>query len=921
MAGKEELLYRPDIRQPVRKLAEVVPEKPIDTNAPVDGTDKPDTITEVFYKRMEELKLYAKELAKRSTFLMDLILEDMDGYIGEAPGIILQYIHDLTGIDFDNPTYVYNGENNQSLANNQYPESNQSPANNQYPGNSRNNQYSGSSQYSDTASYPYSELGSNYAPLTDPVFTLPANVIKCIFRVANYYNNNTYDDKVLAAVENWDSAAFNNAIMDKATKLGYMDSVVYGLKMLWMVVKVCYVIIIHYTVGYPCALFSTMLNFEIPYKIKVSKKFKVTIEKWNLGKTIAKVFGKLETRFLKIVGFACADENEIPNCNDNSWEDIKFRKITCCTTTPFFFTPTEAGQPVYNLSKCFEQWIKSEIDPTPPGETSRIICSLDNSDDLAIVPTKAEVAKATAIAKYLTENPSKSDSMARSDIYTIQSAKAAADKGVMMTETIQSSLNVMTTYTRSEPDKSKWNCFGYTPETKTTNDQKGNIIPKRTAPGSLIIEQGNYFQEYMEKIDDSILSILKYADKIVIGTANLAKWGSSKQLCCYIYLLVTIASLFHSLISKGSICEELDSENEDGFANAMRNEFRWAIKVEANQDVQKFTALLKLIQQIIDIFIRKMERSLLIHGLVLPLGEMFEMIKLTLVNGLSSFMDILFAPLDLILVNIKAVPEIRAMINNQCFGFDKLLDFLSCSIGSLKYGLLLEVDDIINKFKLTDITLLDDIYLSRTRMEFLKALSRLIGIMINMILQLKDCYASEDTLNEISNVISPLSPDNTPTTLPNDPSPVAPDDISNGLLTGVIDQQQTTMYNGVADLIYLLKTPENIKYIDDCAVSLFGQNFLPDKETITKLESDPSRLSATFGEIGIIGDTMIQNDLFCTNCEKKVFKISDFVDDTGNILPPAEFMKRAEAFSDVKISDIETDMAEIFKILRGPVNV
>jgi hypothetical protein len=295
-------------------------------------------------------------------------------------------------------------------------------------------------------------------------------------------------------------------------------------------------------------------------------------------------------------------------------------------------------------------------------------------------------------------------------------------------------------------------------------------------------------------------------------------------------------------------------------------------------------------KQIIDIFLRKMERGLFLQGFVLPFGEMFEMIKLTLTNGLSSFLDILFGPLDMILVNLKAVPEFRHMINNQCFGFDKLMDFLSCTLGSLKFGILQEIGNLIDKMRLKDVALLDDIYLSRARFEFLKAISELLKIMIGLIFSIKDCYDSQEILNTI------------------------------------VDKQQAAMTDGVKNLNSLLTGnigPSNLKtskeraeYLDNSAISLFGQNFIPDDIRIAELENDKSTLSSTFGDLGMIGDTIIQTDLFCSNC-KSTFKVAEFITEDGYIIPPAEFIKKAEEFSDIKLADIQRDMTEIFDILRG----
>lgn len=815
MARTEDVLFRPHIDSIQRE--KIVKEKAKSSDIPEEIIDnKSKNILDSYKDRFKELEDLANNVLDRTNFLIDLQLEDIDGYLGDAPDVILQYTSELTGIEFKT-------EDNIIL------------------------------------------------PKSDPVYTLDSDTIKCIFRIAEYppYTNNPELSK---AVATWDSAGFQQAVMNDLKKVGAFNAIDYGKKLIELTVKICYVVIVHYTVGYQCAQFRRLLGgFKIPYSVKF-KKYKIKLKTFSLGNKIADVFKKIESALLKKVGFSCSSSDEI-ECNREKWDEVRFRRITCCTTSPFFFDGNNVGEPLLSTTKCFDQWVKAELE----GENSvRNICDYNNKNKDDIIPTTQEILKAKAIKEYLMENGSKSGELSRTDLNPLYSAKHSANTALAMSKSIQSTLNSTSVYNRTEEKGGIFNCFGYSPNQGKIPTMKHN----QSNSSPLFIELGAYFQEYLEAADKTILELLKYADKIVCGTANLARWGSSKQLCCYIYLLVIIASLFNSLITKGSICEDLDSENEDGFANKIRNELMWGETIQSNKEVEKFVALLRFIKQIIDIFIRKMERGLFLKGFILPFGQMFDEIKFQLLSSLSAFLDLLFGPLDSILVNIQAVPEIRHLINNECFGFDKFLSFLSCSLGSLKFGILDDVSNTLDKIRINDITLIDDIYLSRARFAFLRALSSLLKLMIDLIFSIKDCYDP----NTITNMI--------------------------------IEKQQDSMMETVANLGLMLKTKENAKKLDECSESLFGQNFIPEQDVIRSLDNDISTLSHTFGELGPIGDIIVETDLFCSNCESP-FKIAEFFTEDGNIIPPAEFIEKAEKFSDVKLSDLKVSMNNIFEILRG----
>ena len=152
MARTEDVLFRPHIDSIQRE--KIVKEKAKSSDIPEEIIDnKSKNILDSYKDRFKELEDLANKVLDRTNFLIDLQLEDIDGYLGDAPDVILQYTSELTGIEFKT-------EDNIIL------------------------------------------------PKSDPVYTLDSDTIKCIFRIAEYppYTNNPELSK---AVATWDLLAFS----------------------------------------------------------------------------------------------------------------------------------------------------------------------------------------------------------------------------------------------------------------------------------------------------------------------------------------------------------------------------------------------------------------------------------------------------------------------------------------------------------------------------------------------------------------------------------------------------------------------------------------------------------------------------------------------------------------------------------------
>lgn len=830
MAERDDLFYKPDIPAPERER-EPTPEPLTEERAyraqQIQEMGIPEDIPDPFtaYElRFKDYRIKAIEIKKRATFLMDKTIEDLDLYVGDAPLHVLRLITDLTDIHF-------------------------------------------------TDSY------GKPLPKTDPVYTIPPDIAQCIFRIAGAYAPRSQEKNLLDKTKDFDSDGFKNEVTNKMQNSSYLEQIMYGLQLLVIVLKMAHVIAVHYTVGWVCGFFKGKLNVGWKFKVPspISKKFGF---KWKLGDKIAGYFKKIEEQLLwmnGIVGYKCNKRGDPPiKCDSDGWRKVDFKRVNCCVMAPIFFGDNPETAPDFIQSTCFDKWVKQELDPS---YGARTICSYDNARNKELEPNEYEIVAAQETARYFETRPSITGTMGAGaeNIKALSKSIETADSGIVMTETVESAIKNNRSYQYTGVPSAPWDCFGMqdsdnrSPEERmmaAVNAAAGQWLPKGNGPPLV----GNSHFKFLEVIDNVLGEILAFADKTVASIANLAKWGSSKQLCCFIYLIVAIASIWRALITKGVWCPDM----EDGEAIRGELHVRWARDLRANKDLNQFVALLQVIKQIIDIFIRRMNRQIMIAGLTLPLGEMWEMIKVTIANGLSEFLDILFGPLDQLLAGIQTIPEIRHMINNECFGFDKFLAFLLCLLGNLKWGILNQIMKVLD-FSIPDITLLNDIILTRMRLKSLEALSKLLGAIINLILGLKDCYDPEDLINQ------------------------------------VIEKEIENEYKSAKNLMELAGSPENLAQFDEYSQPLIAESNSFSAEEQDAIDQLETGLARQFGEFGPAAKEIVDNAI-----NSPSLAVANFVDkETGEMLPPGEFVIMIEEMTGTKVSEIQESMRYIFDILRG----
>jgi len=842
----DDFLYQPGV-EPPKRVQEYAEEKIEEAGMSVPEMvdfieDVPDPLL-AMYQRFDYLESIGEALLIRSRFLLEKSIDDIDGYIGEIPPYLLEYTTDLTGIIFPEDTSA-------------------------------------------------------------PEYTLDDDTKQCIFRIAGYFDPTKDQDRIREAAENFDADALQDEVKSTIANMSYFNLMMYGVRLLILVLKMSYVITVHYTIGYLCGWFKG--------------KFKIPVAKYSLGDKISKGLRSAENALLKLAGYRCATSKQgdfecgggIVEAHDLERKS-RFKSIRCCTTSPIFFNPNTYAGMKLELAHCFKHWMRMELDPNGTG--SGTICAKENLDSDRN-PTAEEVEKAKLIADYLMHNDSKYGINGKDNVKPLSHAIQSATGAINMSQQVKSSVNSARDYQYNnfrDGKSSPFDCFGYKLSADATaenriinavNEQAGSWMSLPT-DDPFVANTGVFFMDYLQKMDGGITWLLNLADRVTIGTANLAKWGSSQQLCCWVYLMVFLASMVHRFIStggqfcnddmvecytcngtgevNGATCPTCmgtgEVQDSQKFARDLREEMygRWASDIKGSADVQMLVELLTVIKQIVDVFNGSMSRNTFLAGLKLPTQEMWEMIKLTLANGLSEFLDILFSPLDIMLSSIKGIPEIRMMMANDCFGIGEVFDFLSCQLGNLKWSMVNYVMQFID-FTISDVTIINDIYLSRTRLASLEALSKLLESMIDLILGLKDCYEPKALVDEI------------------------------------VQTQVNSQYNTYRDLHELMGAG-GLAQLDEASESLLGNEFPLSADEIDEVDNMPASLSSGFGDLKGIAEKIVTNGLF----GEETVAMSKYMDDAGNPLPYGEFVMKLEEDTGVQVTEIRESMLHIFDILQG----
>lgn len=814
-----DVLYKPNIPMPEREVEvspsaepeSLTPEQTEEIAArigvqPEDIPSEPFDLMRLVFANYQERGL---ELRRRAEFLLEKAIDNLDGYIGAAPPIIHQYVTLLFG-------------------------------------------------------RPLEDLEPS-----DEALTLTDCEKRCLFRIAGYFNPVKEDLELMDAVSDYDSKKVRDHIVKKINTKAFMDVINRMWIILVVVLKMSYVIAIHYTVGYVCAWFKGKIKIGIR-----RPRFRVVV-----GDKVAAILKSVENKLLGVVGYRCnAKEDPVPPCSQVPWEKISFNRINCCTKLPLFFVKGKNGEVRMEFSRCFQKFIRAELDPNNSGD--RVVCSSGNCADDTLEASAEEIESAKIIVNYLLENGTRYDVMERDNIPQLSRAIAHADTAVEMSKQVESSISTAKTYQYTGNRGSTWDCFGYTPIddpiTATFNSSRGTIRVEDMP----LVERGMGigsmdFLQYLNLLDTAVASGLKVADKITTGTAGLTKWASSKELCCWIYLFVVISSMWWNLKKHGTLCPDKD-KSED-----LREKMRIASTLRAGAGLSTFVALLRVLKQVVDMFRMRMKRRAFLAGIALPLHDMWEQIKLVIANGLAQMLDVLFGPLDLVLSGLRGLPELRMMIDNDCFGVGKFLDFLSCLLGDLKASLVNWVMQFID-VNLNDFVLINDIYISRHRLAFLDALSRLLGNMIKLILGLRDCY---------------------------DPSTLTDE---------IVQKQIDDQYNELKQLAEIFRTKEDQEYLELIATTpvMEGTTIVGSAEEIAGIDGMSGSISSGFADSSNFFATVVDPFMREATAYKPAMPpLTAFTDQEGNLVSLSKFIDIMTEKSGVGISEMKESMRSVYDII------
>jgi hypothetical protein len=533
-----------------------------------------------------------------------------------------------------------------------------------------------------------------------------------------------------------------------------------------------------------------------------------------------------------------------------------------------------------------------------PEKTTPKICSIVNANKVTLEPTEVQVSKASICCEALSTRPSVSGLTSTADLLPLQKSLENSEMAIMMSQKSQSALDSAREYQYTGESDDTLDCFGYS----MGDDLRYRMLNVPQMPRAIedlpILEEGRYFDDVFKGMDELLTGILKNADKVVISSANLMKWTSSKQLCCYVYLTVLLSTLSYRIYkfnkNEGSFCHGKTTCSQCGGTGckvcnftgevsefidteqAIINELRWASNVRNTEGLKNAIKLIQILKQIIDIFNNKSKHLIFIAGIRLPLSEMWEMIKLVISNALAQYLDLLFGPIDRAIASMKGVPDVRHMINNECFGFGDFLNFLQCLLGNLKYGIINEIMKHLD-FTMNDFTIINDIYLCRQRLAFLEALSNLFDNILGLLIGLKDCYDPETIVDKI------------------------------------IQKQQEDQYNKLEKYTDLMGA--DIPYADEVSRSLMQQTATFNSDEIAELDSMPGSVSRQMQGVG-------QDAIFILAKEVPSFdthelKISKFIGEDGKLLDIGRINEIMEEQTGISTRHVKESMESIIAILEG----
>lgn len=369
--------------------------------------------------------------------------------------------------------------------------------------------------------------------------------------------------------------------------------------------------------------------------------------------------------------------------------------------------------------------------------------------------------------------------------------------------------------------------------------------------------------ETMDAVLKGIEGMVAELDKFVTSVNMLTRFTTSRDFCCVIYILV----LLGNAVKGKAICPD----------NDISNFFKYAGKIKDKKEIAELKVLLGFLKAIIDTIRHSFSLGLQINGITIPLKDLMEQVRYTISNISKLLIDMVAEPWENALDSLLLNPEIQGIIANNCPLMFDFLAMLKCGLEWLKLkinGLVLELFQ--NNFE--NLELIRSIRIGGMRFKIMDMLSRLLGNMINLLISIGDCYDGDEYIQRIvSDTVEKQYSDAERVLKLLQAAQIKPEEFD----------KMTKTESGESPLDLSLSPAEDFKNQQLLSKGLPGLQFPQDDLTdYTGQILTPKTVS------------LIENSS----------PLANLVDEGGNLLGPAEFVKRIEEFSGVSISQTILDL-------------
>ena len=526
-----------------------------------------------------------------------------------------------------------------------------------------------------------------------------------------------------------------------------------GIEMLLFMARFVVAYAVHMILGFLCCYFKGKLELSV-------KVFGTKYTIMALGNTLSTHVSKGERRLKALLGFPCnADEPECINEEDIPKVNPMTNLFPCCACkgenvddidTPSFRKCLTAA-----VEQATGETTGDESGCKPCGEGgTEPTCRSAKSKELAKNVTDYLIDKSIAMEVEGKEGNSQSIEALGNNI-----TNAKAVKGI----TIQSQKGLIQAWDDDAYEQvGDENCsIKYKGKLDALNKKLSDVTQKDItdlALNHLELDVNGYvdkankdigtknidlakdsaalgvIKEVVDKLDSSLTSILSSIQQFVSVGKALVNFAVSKQMCCIIYGI----SFLGNLITMKKLCPD----------ESMSTYFKYSKDFAENEDMQRSLAWLKFLKQVLEALTAELAGDIKITGMGLPMGTLIEILKKVLSSTAVVGISAAAAPMDKLIRQLKGSPEMQKLLENNCANLPGLFDLFQCGINWIIDNVKGWLDGLFD-VNAKNIALISNINIKNTQFGFLKALLKIINMLINMFAKMGDCYTSDEVIKEM----------------------------------------------------------------------------------------------------------------------------------------------------------------------------